>query len=52
MGSTTINHLAQKYPQVSFVNIDRNYYCASVKNVHKKDSRITVFIKVTLPILN
>lgn len=36
LGSNTLNYLCQKYPSLSFVNIDRLDYCSSERNVSKR----------------
>lgn len=37
-GSNTLNYMCQKYPDISFVNVDRLDYCSSEKNILKTNN--------------
>ena len=50
IGSNVLNYLSGKYPNVTFINIDRVDYCSSVHNVD--DNPNVIFIKEDLRHIN
>lgn len=45
IGSNLVNYLVVKYPQITWLNLDRLDYCSSLKNITVSDKPNYVFIK-------
>ena len=48
IGSNVLNYLCNKYPNVTFVNIDKMDYCASLKNVNVHNNSNYYFYKLNI----